>query len=97
MLWSFFSGKYFAHQFKSSFSTIASPASWNTTSDESFRNDALSEINFIGSTKESENKIAECIFCNEKCSEDERGNMWIICFCCSLLAQLDCTGAQNME
>ena len=40
----------------------------------------LSEIDFIYSTKESENKDAECIFCNGKFSEDEQGKIRIKCF-----------------
>ena len=32
------------------------------------------------STKESENRDAECIFCNGKFSEDEQGEIWIKCF-----------------
>ena len=32
------------------------------------------------STKKSENKDAECIFCNGKFSEDEQGEIWIKCF-----------------
>ena len=38
----------------------------------------LSEINFISSTEESENKGAECIFYNRKFSEDEQGEILII-------------------
>ena len=36
-----------------------------------FHSDALSETDFMHSTNESENKDAECIFCNGKFSEDE--------------------------
>ena len=32
------------------------------------------------STKGSESKDAECIFCNGKFSEDEQGEIWIKCF-----------------
>ena len=53
---------------------------WNTTSDESFLSDVLSEIDFVYSTKESENKDAKCIFCNGKFSEYEQGEIWIKCF-----------------
>ena len=52
-------------------------ALWNTNINESFHSDALSEIDFMYSTKESENKDSECIFCNGKCSEDEQGEIWI--------------------
>ena len=31
-------------------------------------------------TKESENKAAECIFCNIKFSKDGHGEIWIKCF-----------------
>ena len=72
-------------------------ALWNTTSDESFHSDVLSEIDFIYSNKESENKDAECIFCNGKFSKDERGEIWIKCFSCSLWAPLDCTTAESAE
>ena len=54
------------------FSKMACQALWNTTSDGSFHSDVLSQIDFMYSTKESENKDAECIFCNGKFSEDER-------------------------
>ena len=43
-------------------------ALWNSTSDESFLSDDkwLSEVHTMHSTKESENKDAECIFWNGK-------------------------------
>ena len=44
----------------------------NIISNESFYSGVLSGIHFIYSTKESENKETECIFCNVKFSEDER-------------------------
>ena len=50
----------------------------------------LSETDFIYSTKESENKDAECVFCNGKFSEDEQGEIWIVFL-------LDFTGAENAE
>ena len=43
-----------------------------TASDESFHSDALSEIDFMYSIKESKNEDAECIFCNGKFFKDER-------------------------
>ena len=47
---------------------------WNTTSDESFHSTVLSEIDLMHSAKESgKKKDAQCTFCNEKYSEDERG------------------------
>ena len=48
---------------------------WNATSDESFHSDELSKIDSIYSSKESENKDDECIFCNGTFSEEERGEM----------------------
>ena len=36
-----------------------------------FRSGVLYEIDFMYSTKESENKDSECIFCKRKFSEDE--------------------------
>ena len=59
-------------------------ALWNTANDESFHSDALSEINFMYSTNELENKGAECVFCNDKFSEDEREEIWIKYFSCFL-------------
>ena len=41
------------------------------TCGESFHSDVLSEIDFMCSTRESENKDADYIFCNEKFAEDE--------------------------
>ena len=76
---------------------MACLALWNTTSDESFHSDVLSGIDFMYSTKESENKNAECIFCNGKFSEDERGKIWVKCFSCSLWVDLDCTAAENKK
>ena len=69
---------------------MARRALWNTTSDESFHPHVLSEIDLMYSTKKSENKDPEYIFCNGKFSEDERGEIWIKCFRCSLWAHLDC-------
>ena len=40
----------------------------------------LPEIDFMYASKKSENKDAECIFCNGKFSEDEQGEIWINCF-----------------
>ena len=54
-----------------------------------------SEIAFMPSTKEPVNKDAECIFCNGKFSEDQRGEIWIKCISCSLWAHFDCTGAEK--
>ena len=76
---------------------MACRALWNTTSEESFHSDALSKIDFMYSTKEPENKDAKCIFCNEKFFEDEREEIWIKCFSCSLWAHLDCTEADNAK
>ena len=55
-----FSLKQFVHEFKSSFSKMACQTLWNTNRDESFHSD-VSEIDLMYSTKESENKDAECI------------------------------------
>ena len=41
----------------------------------------LSEIDFMYSTKESENKDAEYNFCSGKFAENEQGEIWIKCFC----------------
>ena len=58
---------------------------------------ALSEIDFMYSTKESENKDTECIFCYGKFPEDEREEVWIKCFSYSLWVYPDCTGSENPE
>ena len=50
-------------------------ALWNTNSDEFLNSGVLSEIDFILSTKEAENKVADCIFYYVKFSEDKRGNI----------------------
>ena len=68
-----------------------------STSEESFDSDVLSETDFMYSTKESENKDADCIFSNGKFSDDEQREIWIKCFNCSLWLQLDCTAAENAE
>ena len=83
-----FSWKYFVHQFKSSFPKMGRRALWNATRDESFYSDVLSETDFTYSQKESENEGAECTFCKGKFSEDEREEIWIKCFSCSLWAHL---------
>ena len=87
----------FVQQCKSLFSKMACCALWNTTSDESFHSDVLSEIDYMYSTKESENKDTKCFFCNEKISEDERGEIWNMCFGCSLWAHLGSTAAENAD
>ena len=76
---------------------MACQALWNTISDESFHSDVLFEIDFMYSTKESENKDAECIFYNGKFSEDERGEIWIKCFSCSLWVHLEFSAVENVE
>ena len=50
---------------------------WNIITDELFHSDVLFEIDFMHSTKESENKEVECIFYNGKFSKDERGELRI--------------------
>ena len=47
-------------------------ALWNTTNDEPFHSDILSEIDFMHSTKESKNNDDECILCSGKFSKDEQ-------------------------
>ena len=49
---------------------MACRALWNTTNDESFHSELLSEIDFMYSIKESQNKDAGYIFCNGKFSEN---------------------------
>ena len=90
ILWSFFSWKYFVHHFKSLFCR----ALWSPTSSESFHSHVLSEIDIIYPSKESEYKDAECIFFNEKFSDDERRKIWIKCFSCSEWGHLNCTAAE---
>ena len=72
----FFCWKYFDHQLKSSFSKMTYRALRHTASDESYHSYVLFEIDFIYSSKESANKEAECIFCNEnspKMNEEKFG------------------------
>ena len=47
----------------------------NTTSDESFHSGALFDTDFMYSTKKPDDKEVECIFYNDKFSEDERGEI----------------------
>ena len=61
---------------------MACQALWNTISGKSFRSDALSEIDFMYLSKESESEDAKCIFCNGKFV------VW---------AHLDCTVEVNIE
>ena len=56
---------------------MACPALWNSTSDESVLSNVLPKIGLTFSTEESQNKDAECIFCNGKFSKDEQGEIWI--------------------
>ena len=72
---------------------MACQALRNITCDESFHSDVLSEIEFMYSINKSENKDAKCIFGDGKFSEDERGEIWIKCFSCSLWGHPDFTGA----
>ena len=76
---------------------MACLALWNITSGESFRSNVLSEIDFMYSTKESENKESECIFFKGKFFEDDLGEIWIECFQCFLWAYLDCNSEENAE
>ena len=76
---------------------MACRALWNTTSDESFHSHVLSEIDFMYSTKESGNKNVECTFYNGKFSKDQRKQIWITCFSCSVLENPNFTEAENAE
>ena len=38
---------------------------------------------------------AQCIFCLENFSKDQKGEIWVQCFSCSLWAHLDCAGADQ--
>ena len=76
---------------------MACRALWNATSDESFHSDALSEIDFTYSTKQSENKHAECIFCNGKFSEDDRGKICFKCLIFPLWAHMDFLTVENAK
>ena len=49
------------------------------------------------SIAESENKDAESIFYSREFFENERGEIWIKCFSCSLWAHVECTGAENKD
>ena len=60
---------------------------WNIINDESFHSDVFSEADFMYSTKKSENKDTECIFCNGKFSEDEQLEILIKCLSWTLLEQ----------
>ena len=94
ILWSLFRWNYFVDQFKNSFFKMPCRALWNTNSDESFHCDVLSKFDSMYSTKESENKGSECIFCNGKFTDVERREIWSKCFCCSLWT-LSCTVPQQ--
>lgn len=64
-------------------------------SNDSFHSDVSSVMDFIPNTTEPDDKDAECIFCNGKYSNDQRGEVWIRCVSCSLWAHFDCTGAEK--
>ena len=59
----------------------------NAISDKLVYSDVLTESGVIYSTKESENKDAECNFCNGKFSEDEQRENWIKWFSWTLSEQ----------
>ncbi|GBN09152.1 hypothetical protein AVEN_240523-1 [Araneus ventricosus] len=42
-----------------------------------------------------DSRKATCIFCDGKFSEDTRGEVWVKCVMCQMLAHLDCAGAET--
>lgn len=38
---------------------------------------------------------AECLFCNEKFSQNSQGELWVMCLMCSLWAHVECAGAEK--
>ncbi|GBL90760.1 hypothetical protein AVEN_215503-1 [Araneus ventricosus] len=42
-----------------------------------------------------DSRKANCIFCDGKFSEDTRGEVWVKCVMCQMLAHLDCAGAET--
>ncbi|GBM69656.1 hypothetical protein AVEN_124440-1 [Araneus ventricosus] len=49
----------------------------------------------INDEDKPDSRKATCIFCDGKFSEDTRGEVWVKCVVCQMLAHLDCAGAET--
>ncbi|GBL73442.1 hypothetical protein AVEN_159446-1 [Araneus ventricosus] len=49
----------------------------------------------INNGDKPDSRKATCIFCDGKFSEDTRGEVWVKCVMCQMLAHLDCAGAET--
>ncbi|GBM33129.1 hypothetical protein AVEN_56762-1 [Araneus ventricosus] len=58
--------------------------------------DSDDDINLdINDGNKPDSRKATCIFCDGKFSEDTRGEVWVKCVMCQMLAHLDCGGAET--
>ncbi|GBN92736.1 hypothetical protein AVEN_267125-1 [Araneus ventricosus] len=58
--------------------------------------DSDDDINLdINDGDKPDSRKATCIFCDGKFSEDTRGEVWVKCVMCQMLAHLDCAGAET--
>ncbi|GBM15005.1 hypothetical protein AVEN_266905-1 [Araneus ventricosus] len=58
--------------------------------------DSDDDINLdINDGDKPDSRKATCIFCDGKFSEDTRGEVWVKCVMCQMLAHLDCAGTET--
>ncbi|GBM93093.1 hypothetical protein AVEN_204590-1 [Araneus ventricosus] len=58
--------------------------------------DSDDDINLdINDGDKPDSRKATCIICDGKFSEDTRGEVWVKCVMCQMLAHLDCAGAKT--
>ncbi|GBM19325.1 hypothetical protein AVEN_200259-1 [Araneus ventricosus] len=58
--------------------------------------DSDDDINLdINDGDKPDSRKATCIFCDGKFFEDTRGEVWVKCVMCQMLAHLDCAGAET--
>ncbi|GBN58898.1 hypothetical protein AVEN_171982-1 [Araneus ventricosus] len=72
---------------------------WNKKRGESLEIPVVNsddDINLdINDGDKPDSRKATCIFCDGKFSEDTRGEVWVKCVMCQMLAHLDCAGAET--
>lgn len=65
------------------------------TSELNTVDDDLSDLDIPASQSKPEDDDAVCMFCEGRFSNDTRGELWIMCFMCSMWAHNECAGAEK--
>lgn len=81
------------------------PAKESESSDEESDNlnedlkldDSDNDLDLVPGHSNPDDTDAECIFCGEKFSTSQRGELWIQCLMCSMWAHNECAGAERDE